>query len=41
MDDFLRFLTSDTTIFNITVHNWILALGGVVVILATVLLKDL
>jgi uncharacterized integral membrane protein len=41
MAEFFSFMTSDTTIFNVAVHNWLLALGGVVVIWATVVFKDL
>lgn len=41
MDAFVKFMTGDTTIFSVTVHNWLLALGGVVVIWAIVLLRDL
>lgn len=32
MDTFLHFMTSDTTLFGISIHNWIIALAGFVVI---------
>lgn len=41
MDAFYTFMTSDTTIFGVTIHNWILTLGGVVIIWGTILVKDL
>jgi hypothetical protein len=41
MDAFLRFMTSDTTLFGFNIHNWIAALAGVVVIWGVVLVKDL
>lgn len=41
MDALFRLMTSDTTIFDVTVHNWIIAVGGLVAIVAMVLLKDL
>jgi len=41
MDAFLNFMMSDTTVLNVTVHNWLIALGGFVVIWTMVLLKDL
>jgi hypothetical protein len=41
MDAFLRFMTSDTTLFGFDIHNWIVALAGFVVILVVVLVKDL
>jgi hypothetical protein len=28
MDAFLRFMTSDTTLFGFNIHNWIVALAG-------------
>jgi len=41
MDAFFGLMTGDTTLFGFTVHNWLIALGGVAVIWGTVLLKDL
>jgi hypothetical protein len=41
MNAFYSLMTGDTTVFNFTVHNWLIALGGVVVIWGAVLLKDL
>lgn len=41
MDAFLNFMTSDITVFNVTVHNWLIALAGIVVLWTMVLLKDL
>lgn len=41
MDAFLKFMTTDTTIFGINIHNWMLALAGVVVLWVAVLVRDL
>jgi len=41
MDAFLQFMTADTTIDGFTIHNWIFALAGVVVIWTTVIVRDL
>ena len=41
MDAFLKFMTDDTTIFGLVIHNWILALAGVIVLWALVLVRDL
>ena len=41
MDAFYNLLTGDITVYGVTVHNWLVALAGVVVIWGTVLLKDL
>jgi hypothetical protein len=41
MDAFLKFLTADTTIFGVNIHNWMIGLAVVVVIWATVILRDL
>jgi hypothetical protein len=41
MDAFLKFMTDDTTIFGIVVHNWMLAFVGVIIVWALVLLRDL
>ena len=41
MDEFVKLMTSDTVVFDYAVHNWILAVGGVVAIWTIVLLKDL
>jgi hypothetical protein len=40
MDAFLNFMTADTTIFGIVVQNWMLALAGVVVFWAIILVRD-
>jgi hypothetical protein len=36
MDAFLSFMMSNTTVFNVTVQNWMIALIGFAVIWATV-----
>jgi hypothetical protein len=41
MDAFLKFMTADTTIFGIVVHNWMLGLVGIFVLWALVLVRDL
>jgi len=41
MNAFYSFMTGDTAVFSITIHNWLIALAGVVVVWGTVLLKDL
>lgn len=41
MDAFLNFMTADTMIFGVNVHNWMLGLAGIVVIWATVIVRDL
>ena len=41
MDAFYSLMTGDTTVFDVTVHNWLIALGGVVVLWSMVLLRDL
>lgn len=41
MDAFLRFMTTDTTVFGMHIHNWMLGLAGVVVLWVTVLVRDL
>ncbi len=41
MDAFLKFMTDDTTIFGLVIHNWILTLAGVIMLWALVLVRDL
>jgi hypothetical protein len=41
MDAFLKFMTDDTAIFGIVVHNWMLAFAGVIVLWVLVLFRDL
>jgi hypothetical protein len=41
MNAFYSLMTGDTRVFDFTVHNWLIALAGVVVIWGTVLLKDI
>jgi hypothetical protein len=41
MQAFLNFMTSDTMVFSMPVHNWIIALGGFAVLWLTVLIRDL
>jgi len=41
MDAFLNFMTADTAIFGVNVHNWMLALAGFILLWATVIVQDL
>lgn len=41
MDAFCNFMSGDTAVYRFTVHNWLIALAGVVLIRGTVLPKDL
>ena len=41
MDPFLKFMTADTVIFGVNIHNWMLALAGVVVLWTAVIVRDL
>ena len=41
MDAFLSFMADDTTLYGVTVHNWLIALVGVVIIWVAVLVRDL
>jgi hypothetical protein len=41
MNTFIHFMTSDTTLFGINIHNWIIVLVGFVVIWGVVLIRDL
>ncbi len=41
MDAFLNFMTADTTIFGVTIHNWIIALTGVVVLWVMIVVRDI
>ena len=41
MDAFLNFMTADTAIFGVNVHNWMLALAGFILLWATVIAQDL
>jgi hypothetical protein len=41
MDVFLKFMTADTIIFGVSIHIWILALAGVVVLWTAAIVRDL
>ena len=41
MDAFLNFMTADTTIFGLSIHNWMLGLAGVVILWVAVVVQDL
>lgn len=40
MDAFLNFMMADTTIFGVSIHNWMIGLAGVVVLWLTVVVRD-
>lgn len=41
MDEILKFMTADTMIFGVNIHNWMLGLAGFIVLWATVIVRDL
>ena len=41
MDAFLDFMTSDTTVLHVTVHNWVIALGAFAILWGAILVRDL
>jgi hypothetical protein len=41
MDAFFNFMTGDTTVLDVTVHNWVIALGAFAILWGAILLKDL
>ena len=41
MDAFLKLMTADTAIFGVSIHNWMLAFAGVVILWTAVIVRDL
>jgi len=40
MDEVMNFLTADTPIWGFSIHNWMLIVGGIMVLWIIVLAKD-